>query len=231
VYARSLSADGTRLVRQYDRSQDPRLEVVNLLTGSTNRLGGHRGFCPQISPDNTTVAVIARWTDRLVFLDARTGRRLPGGHGPFGDGEECPVISWSPDGSRLTFGDLTETLVLDRRGREVGRLPGLSAVNASMSWSPDGRSILMYVQPSGRFVVHELDSGAESVLATPRDALRPLGWWGDRVVWLVGPAGGAQRLVSTDRTGHDPRPWMQLEVGDRAVETVQWSRDLTGGGT
>lgn len=229
VYSQTLSQDGTRLVRQYDFAADPRLEVVNLVTGSTNRLGGHRGFCPRLSPDNSTVAIIARWTGRLVFLDASTGQRRLGGHGAVGDGSECPVISWSPDGSRLTVGNLAETLVLDARGRTMRRLPGRSAVNSTMSWSPDGRSILLHDRPSGRFVVHELRHGAESPLAAPRDALRPLGWWGDRVVWLVGPAGGTQRLVSTDRAGHDPRPWLRLDIGQRPVESVQWSRELAGG--
>jgi hypothetical protein len=85
----------------------------------------------------------------------------------------------------------------------------------------------MYHQPSGRFVVARVDGEPESVLAAPRSGGRPLGWAGTRIVWLVGPPGN-QRLVTTDRTGADLQPWTRLEIGDRSVASVQWSRALTG---
>jgi hypothetical protein len=116
---------------------------------------------------------------------------------------------------------------MDDRGRTVVRLPGRVAVNSGMSWAPDGRSILLYDRAGGRYVVRDVTSGVESDLQRPPDAVRPMGWAGSRVVWLVGPPGD-QRLVSTDRSGADPQPWMRLDIGDRPVESVQWSRDLGG---
>jgi hypothetical protein len=225
AYTQSLAMDGTRVIRQ---SYDWRLEIVNLSSGQTNRLGRFRGFCPRLSPDNRTVLVIDSRTLRLTFLDARSGERLPGGRAPFGDGEGCPSLAWSPDGSLIVMSHQGETLLLDGRGRTVRRLPDdRSPVNGHMSWAPDGRSILMYHQPSGRFVVASVDGEPESVLEAPGEVSRPLGWAGTRIVWLVGPP-GKERLVSTDRTGADPRPWMRLEIGDPSVVSVQWSRALTG---
>lgn len=224
AYTQSLAMDGTRVIRQ---SYDPRLEIVNLSSGQTNRLGGFRGYCPRLSPDNRTVLVIHRKTLRLTFLDARSGERLPGGRAPFGDGEGCPSIAWSPDGKLIVVSYQGETVLIDDRGRTVRRLQDRSPVNGHMSWAPDGQSILMYHQPSGRFVVARVDGEPESILEAPQDVSRPLGWAGIRIVWLVGPPGN-QRLVTTDRTGADPQPWMRLEIGDRPVESVQWSRALTG---
>jgi hypothetical protein len=216
--------DGTRVIRQ---SHAPRLEIVNLSSGQTNQLGGFRGYCPQLSPDNRTVLAFDKKTRRLTFLDARSGERLPGGRAPFGDGAGCPSIAWSPDGKLIVMSYQGETLLLDRRGRTVRRMQDRSPVNGHMSWAPDGQSILMYHQPSGRFVVARLDGEPESVLAAPRSGGRPLGWAGTRIVWLVGPPGN-QRLVTTDRTGADLQPWTRLEIGDRSVASVQWSRALTG---
>jgi hypothetical protein len=225
AYSQSLSMDGTRVIRQ---SHAPRLEIVDLSTGQTNRLGGFRGYCPRLSPDNRTVVAFQKRTRRLTFIDARSGGRLPGGRAPIGDGEGCPHIAWSPDGKLIVVSYQGETLLLDDRGRTVRRLPDdRSPVNGHMSWAPDGRSILMYHQPSGHFVVASADGEAASVLEAPRDVSRPLGWAGTRIVWLVGPPGN-ERLVTTDRTGADPRPWMRLDIGDRSVDSVQWSRALTG---
>jgi hypothetical protein len=225
AYTQSLAMDGTRVIRQ---SYDWQLEIVDLSSGQTNRLGGFLGFCPQLSPDSRTILVIHSRTRRLTFLDARSGERLPGGRAPLGDGEGCPRIAWSPDGKLIVVSHQGETLLLDGRGRTVRRLPDdRSPVNGHMSWAPDGQSILTYHQPSGRFVVASVDGEPESVLEAPRDVSRPLGWAGTRIVWLVGPPGN-QRLVTTDRTGADPQPWMRLEIGDRSVESVQWSRELTG---
>lgn len=224
AYTQSLALDGTLLIRQ---SYDWRLEIVDLSSGRTNRLGGLRGFCPQLSPDGRTVLVIHSRTRRLTFLDARSGERLPGGRAPFGDGQGCPSIAWSPDGKLIVMSYQGETVLLDGRGRTVRRMQDRSPVNGHMSWAPDGQSILMYHQPSGRFVVARVDAEPESVLQAPLKVSRPIGWAGTRIVWLVGPPGN-QRLVTSDRTGADLQPWMRLEIGDRSVASVQWSRALTG---
>ncbi len=62
---------------EYDEASTPRLEVMDLDTGSRQDLGGKVGYCPRLSPDNGTVAV---WepsaeSDPLVLLDVATGER------------------------------------------------------------------------------------------------------------------------------------------------------------
>ena len=209
------------MIRQSGEAADPRLEIVTLQTGSINELGGRVGYCPQLSPDNRTIA-IGNTSGRLELLDARSGETLLRGGLV---GEVCAAVGWSPDG-RLLVNDDGST-VIDAHGRPVTQLRHRLAVNSGMSWSPDGRSILLYSRDTGRYSIRDVANGSESFLQLPPGALRPLGWAGDRVVWLAGRAGD-QSLISTDVTGTDPRPWMRVDAGDRPIETVQWSRDLSG---
>jgi hypothetical protein len=213
----NLSWDGSRVVRGYAPGESGRfgLEIVNLETGKVNRLGPGPG-CATLSPDNRT---IAGEIDRLILLDARTGKLIR--RGP--DIGSCVGLGWSPDGRLLAV----DSNVFDQRGRIVARLPRGHAVNQNMSWSPDGRSLLLYDEVSGRHLVRDVLGGSESALHPPAKVARTLGWSGSRVVWLVGQPGD-QRLVTTDRAGANPQPWMRIDAGGRAIETVQWSWDLSG---
>lgn len=237
-YSQHLSWDGTRVMRQYAPGEGNRLEIVNLETGEIDRLDGRTGFCPTLSPDNRTVA-IEDSDGRISMVDARTGRLLR--RGPR-ISEPCSGIGWSPNGQFLVIPvpkvvqpqsdtDViaagADSLLLDRQGRAVARLPGSVGVNASMSWAPDGHSLLLFNRASGRFVIRDVTTGSESTLAPVAEAARPMGWAGSRVVWLVGQS-GELRLITTDRTGKDWRPWMRLDAGDRAIESVQWSLALSG---
>lgn len=227
VFTQQLSADGTQLVRGYDRVFDLRMEVVDLTTGSTRRLRDYRGWCPRLAPDNRTLAFFDKETEGLLFIDVVTGRTLPGSGRVINLDPPCAGVGFSPDGRRLAVGGPEATLLLDLRGRTLARIPGRFPVNGPMSWSPDGRSLQMYDSAAGRFVVADVDDGGETVPAQPADAVRPVGWAGSRIVWLTGSP-GRYRLVSTDGLGNDPRPWMRLDIGDRPVESVMWSRDLSG---
>ncbi|HEX7189528.1 MAG TPA: hypothetical protein VF423_15010 [Actinomycetes bacterium] len=230
-FSRHLSTDGTRLIRQHNSTLSFRVEVVDLRTGAANQLGDERGYCPQLSPDNRTVAMYDL-DDKLALVDVRSGDVRPGPRDPFppspdGISGYCAGIGWSPDSGSIVVPVAKGSVVADVRGRMLHRLPDRRAVNNSMSWSPDGRLILLYDPGAVRFVVHDLESGSESVLEPPGDALRPLGWAGSRVVWLAGRPGD-QRLVTTDQRGADPRTWTNLAVGSRVVETVTWSQTLAG---
>jgi hypothetical protein len=100
-------------------------------------------------------------------------------------------------------------------------------VNGSQSWSPDSRSILVYDGESKDFAVQPVDGGEQVVLTPPADAVRPLGWAGDRVVWLAGQP-GSQRLVTAGTDSGAAETWVRFEVGDAPVESVTWSRALSG---
>jgi Tol biopolymer transport system component len=222
-----LSHDGNIVVRESSAGGSARVEIVNLSTGAREDLGDLRGYCPRLSPDNRTLVSEETIVDRIAFIDARTGETLTGGRSVGNMDRDCVGQGWSPDGQRFAFGGRDGTLLMDDRGRVVGRIPGRVAVNSDMSWAPDGRSILLYDRGAGRYVVGDVNDGSETVLQRPADAIRPMGWAGSRIVWLVGHPGD-QRLVSTDRSGADPRQWMRLDIGGRPVESVQWSRALTG---
>jgi hypothetical protein len=223
AYSQQLSWDGSRVLRQRDTGGDPRLEIVNLETGRTSRVGGLRGYCPQLSPDNRRVAM-AGTDGRLTVADARTGHVLWSGGRV---AEACSTLGWSPDGQLLMVPGGSEQRVLDRDGRVVDGLGQRQGVNSGMSWSPDSHTLLLYDRNEGRYLVRDVTTGSERATTSPADALKALGWAGSRIVWLVGQP-GSQRLVTTDQGGADLHLWMRIDAGDRPIETVQWSRELAG---
>ncbi len=240
VYSQRLSPDGTRLVRQRARKAlDPRLAILNLRTGRWDRLGNAWGTLPELSPDNRTLAVFADGGVRLIDVHSRRAPFVPGVRYaapaeaqsignmidptlPAGAG-----LGWSPDGARLAIALPSGIRIVDPSGATVRRFSAPSLANGSMSWSPDGRSLLAYDSHQGSFQLLDVDGRPAEPLPQPGDAIRPLGWAGDRIVWLAGNPGD-QRLETTDRNGGAKRTWMHFDVGNRAVKTVSWSRALSG---
>jgi len=227
-WTQHLSADGTRYVRQENSYSDPLLEIVDLRTGRSDDLGGAKGYCPELSPDNGRVAYYSNGAVRVLDVQSRSSRPLR----RVTVGVEFPCggwLAWSPDGDLLAIGLQTGTVLVDRGGQVVLRLPGMTVTNGSMSWSPDGRLILLYERATGSYVVMPADGGPPRALDRPQAAIEPMGWVGQRIGWLSGPP-GEQSVVTTDQEGTQPRTWMRFDVGDRPVESVQWSRDLAGYG-
>lgn len=229
-YVRSarLSPDGSHLVRVDLTDLANRIEVVNLGSGQVVVLevGAHRA---ELSPDNRTVAVVIE--GRLDLVDVETGasrtvRELRAYDER--DPDTRDGLGWAPDGARLATHDYAGNVaILDVDGREQAVLAGAQLVNGSQSWSPDGRSILVYDSNRRAFLVQSADGSGSTPLTRPADAVRPLGWAGDRIVWLAGEP-GSQRLVTADVDGGDAETWLRFEVGDVPVESVTWSRDLSG---
>ena len=118
------------------------------------------------------------------------------------------------------------SLIVDRRGRPLSRIHGRYVVNGSMSWSPDGRRLLLYDKKSGRFVSRDVADGIEDALHRPAGATRPLGWAGSRIVWHAG-AVEAQRLVTTDDRAR-PQLWTRLDTNGMPVESITWSAASAG---
>lgn len=225
-WSKAVSADGTRLIRQNVSYADPLMEVVTLETGQVDSVGGWKGYCPQLSPDNATVAAYGQPDLRLFDVGSGTARTLY--RVPLTPEFPCGGLGWSPDGRRLVVRTGSSgSVVIDRQGTVHLDLPRSYAVNNSMSWSPDGRRLLVYDRLDGDIEVVPIDGGQTVVMRRPADAQRPVGWAGARVVWLAGEPGD-YRLVTTDQHGENVRVWMRFDIGDRPMWAISWSRDLSG---
>ena len=224
-WTQQLSADGTRFVRQSWVHLSPTLEVIDLRTGEVEQLDVEVGYCPQLSPDNAAIASLSADERSLVVIDRRSGKETRLSSVDF----ECGynTLGWSPDGDRLAIRTQAGSEVVDRSGMALAEIPGRTITNGSMSWSPDGEDLLMYESASGIFAVVPVDGGSAVELTAPAPVAKPMGWTGDRVVWLVGEP-GEQRLVTTDAEGGDVQPWVRLDLGGRVVDNSTWSRALTG---
>jgi len=224
-WSSELSADGTRLIRSNESYVDPHLEVVELATGRSDDLGDRKAYCPQLSSDNGTV--VAYGPSGVQVFDVGTGSSRSLYRVKVTQDFPCGGLGWSPDGRRLVVRTDSGSVVIDRLGTVQLRLPDSYAVNSSMSWAPDGRRLLLYDRLHGEYEVVRPDAGSTLAMRWPTDALRPLGWAGHRVVWLAG-APGDYRLVTTDQRGRDVKTWMRFDIGDKPIEAVSWSQDLSG---
>jgi hypothetical protein len=231
VWTDHLSLDGTRLVREVTNRDDSGfapsrgMEILDLQTGAVDDVHGATATCPALSPDNRMVA--AYRSNDMILIDVATGGEHPIGLHGAGRAYCAGTFAWSPDASRVVGPDDADSVVLDRRGRHRSRLTGVHVANGSMSWSPDGRFLLLYNAGNAQFVVRDMEERTNSGLQRPPDAVRPLGWAGSRIVWLIGQVGD-QRLVTTDSSGRDPRLWTRLETDGLPIESVSWSNDLAG---
>jgi hypothetical protein len=231
-FSQHLSGDGTRLMQQTDTATAPRLEILDLRTGTRNRLSGLAGYCPRLSPDHRTVAMWAPsgMSDPLALVDVRTStvHDVPQAwRSSTSAVAGCGSVGWSPDGRLLAAPAGEGTNLLDLQGQVVTSLPMRYVVNGAQSWSPDGTRLLVYDRATGSYLSHALRTGEETELGDSALLGTPMGWTGARVVWLTG-APGDQRLVTTDEHGRDERLWTRFDVGDRFVETVSWSASLAG---
>ena len=225
-YSQQLSADGTRLIRMAEDYGDAKLEIVNLVNGDIDELGGRTGFCPRLSPDNRTVAAYSPTGLHVFDVDALVPRTLYRMSIP-PDNHYCHGLGWSPDGSLIAVPTPRDTVVLDRTGKVQIRFARRHPVNAASAWSPDGEQILLYDARGGSYTIARADGSGDTVLRRPSDAQRPLGWTGSQIVWLGGQP-GSYRLIAADPDGSRARTWMEFDMGERPVVTVSWSRTLAG---
>ncbi len=227
VMLQRLSSDG-RFLLQLGSGVAAGIAVIDLRNGHERLLPNLTWTFAELSPDDATVAV--RDNQMLTVVDVATGhtravRRLSRRQGP--GAVAGAQLGWSPDGRLIAVKSITDTLVVDLRGHLEVRLRTASPVNGSQSWSPDGGSLLLYDTARSVYRVAALKGGGSTDLATPAGVIRALGWAGERIVWLAGSP-GSQRLVTTDRTGNHEALWTRLDVGNRAVYSVTWSRALSG---
>jgi hypothetical protein len=224
VRQQRLSANGRVLLQLRGFSGDGTVVLTNLVTGHERRVANPHGADAELSPDGTTLAL--RDDTNVTLVDVATGRARPLRPVKVGDVPGAQV-GWSPDSRLLAVEDITATLVVDLGGQIRARLSGMSLIDGSQSWSPDGKSLLVYDGSHPGLRVVPVSGGPGLDVRPPSGAVRALGWTGDRVVWLAGRP-GSQRLVTTDVLGGTAAVWMRFDVGEHAVASVTWSRALSG---
>jgi hypothetical protein len=224
-----LSADGRFVLQIRGLARGPgggggTVVLTNLATGQGRRFSDSQLSWAELSPDGKTLAL--RDETKVTLVDVATGllRPLPRLTIRPALGAE---LGWSPDGRLLAVEDIGETLIVDLRGHIRTRLRGMSLLDGSQSWSSNGQSVLVYDGTHPGVRVTPADGGPGQDVPPPTDAVRALGWTGDRIVWLAGYP-GAQRLVTTDARGASASLWMKFDVGAQGVATVSLTRGLSG---
>lgn len=127
---------------------------------------------PDFSPDGRQIVFANRNSDDptsiwIVNRDGSDPHLFYAGSGPI------VAVAWSPDGRTIAYAmqvDLPnqyEVFLINLDGSGQRRLTnGLSGIGGSLSWSPDGASLLISAGPVGGREIYRLDvvSGAPSVL-------------------------------------------------------------------
>ncbi|HSD79771.1 MAG TPA: PQQ-binding-like beta-propeller repeat protein, partial [Solirubrobacteraceae bacterium] len=191
LQAMAFSPDGRTLAVGTGEGDRSELHVVDVATRRARRLGSWRGFVtathiPQMSlafaPDGRRLAVArATFSDitllpqaqRLLVLDARTGRIAWRRRYPDRRGEQEVHLVFTPRGALITSAAQGDTLVWDARtGRVVRRYP----IGGRPALSPDGRMLALgLVSPrtssarSASVGVLDLRTGRRRVLAHDLD--------------------------------------------------------------
>jgi eukaryotic-like serine/threonine-protein kinase len=123
--------------------------------------------------------------------------------------------AWSPDGARLTFGQVDSSgrrvMLADARAgapRRIGSLPGPGAGGGAAHWSASGRHIAYYADDLRRIMVVNLQRRRESVIRLPQHV-------GSGHLAVVPSPNGTQLIAST-RIGDDQTAlWLVFGNGRR----------------
>ncbi|MFL5852691.1 MAG: hypothetical protein ACJ77G_09445 [Solirubrobacteraceae bacterium] len=183
-----FSPDSTTLAVATRHGTRSELHVVDVATREARRIGSWRGLGPQQVSDPTTaiayapggrrlaVSVVERASassaetptaERLLLLDADTGRRVWERKYPLRPAQEAPQLLFRPDGALITSAVKGETLVWDaREGRIVRRYP----IGGRFDVSPDGRRLAVTLNNfrqglgDSKIALLDLRSGRHTVL-------------------------------------------------------------------
>jgi WD40 repeat protein/class 3 adenylate cyclase/tRNA A-37 threonylcarbamoyl transferase component Bud32 len=163
LQAMDFSPDGRTVAVGTRQSRRSELHVIDVTTGGQRRIGSWGGLGPEndgqttslaYSPDGRRLAVGLPTVDqggsyagqRLLLLDARSGRRLWRRHYPFRRGQWAAQVMFRSDGALISSAQQGKTLVWDASaGRIVRRYP----IGGRFDLSPDGRRLALALNEGG----------------------------------------------------------------------------------
>ena len=200
----AISFDGGRLAVRSARPGGVDL-VVGSVEGADRRLvlqSGEIGDPVWLGDGSAVVTcAVTAGARRLVVVPA-------GGGAPRVLRDVCPPspVASSPDGSRITFAQGDQVVVLDVRSRATTNLTmGPMTTDSAPSWSPDGRKVVFaYNEPDGLALgILDLDAkNGTTLLRTP--GLSSPSWapTGDLIAFSAAEASGpVLSVVKSDGTG------------------------------
>ena len=212
-YAMSFSPDGRTLLVLTVGPNLTELDAIDVASRQARRIRGWRGLVPSqptvsgavaYAPDGSRIAaslITQSPTDatpsaeRLVMLDASTGRTLWERRYPMRAGQLAPYVRFTPAGVLLTSAQQGDTLLWNARsGRVVRRF----AIGGEPGISADGRRVALarnspnLANPSTRVTVLDLRSGLQRTLAAdlPGEWIRNIAFTPDGSKIIAGTLDG-----------------------------------------
>lgn len=185
---------------------------------------------PDFSPDGRQIVFANRPSDGptsiwMVNRDGSDPHLFYAGSGPI------VAVAWSPDGKSLAYAmqmDLPnqyEIFVINLDGSGQRRLTnGLSGIGGSISWSPDGTSLLISAGPVGGKEIYHLDfaSGATVQLTNGGNNASPSWSFDGQYIVFNSPRNGNQSdIFIMNADGSDQR---QLTTDPEPDWQPRWER-------
>ena len=185
-YAMSFSPNGRTLLVLTVGSDRTELDAIDVASRQARRIQDWRGVVPSqptfsgavaYSPDGGRIAASlitqspmkdTPSAERLVMLDASTGRTLWERRYPMRPGQRAPYVRFTPAGMLLTSAQQGDTLLWDARG---GRVVRRFAIGGEPGLSADGRRVALarnspnLANPSTRVTVLDLRTGLQRTLS------------------------------------------------------------------
>jgi eukaryotic-like serine/threonine-protein kinase len=218
----AFSPDGSQIAFRSERGEGG-IFLMGVTGESVRRLSDF-GYNPAWSPDGTKIAVA---TERVEFqprnrhvrsselwvIDVRTGAKRPlvqagVGGGDFGSGSDGVQPSWSPNGKRIAFWGLSDSVgnrdlwTIDPHAPKpketVVRVTSDAAIEWNPVWSPDGRYLYFGSDRDGTMNLWRIavDSDTGKAAGVPEPMSLPAIYSGSFAVSRRGDVG----YVTTTRT-------------------------------
>lgn len=180
IMSPSWSPDGRRLAYVSFEKKQPAIFIQEVASGRRHQLTDYVGIngAPRWSPDGSKIAAVLTISGNpnIYILDANSGRVLRQvTSGTAIDTEP----NWSPDGQTLVFtsnrGGGPQIYRVSVNGGQPQRVTFTGRYNATPSFTPDGKNIIVLHSANGLFNVgmQNLASGRFKVLTRSIDAQSP----------------------------------------------------------